>query len=194
MFRTVVGTLVETLVGSTSHRALRSEAEEPSRILRLAHLRLHENGLCGQWREFVHGEWVLRGTYTTSAINMFVAALEGPTKLDLQTLDISEHNFLRQVDDQRLTKALATNITQKSFYTKLPQTATIAEAPDADTAESRSETDSPAAVKRSEALLSNLEALVEEEADSSTSPSMPGAPGARVSPDTSASYLPSLNL
>ena len=103
--------LMSALLGSsTSVREHKDKAEEVSSAL--TSISLHSNGLCGQWAEFIHGEKLLRGTYTAAAVDVLVAAVEGTSRklaLTSQGILIETGNFVRDADQKRLRLALEAN-------------------------------------------------------------------------------------
>jgi hypothetical protein len=91
----------------------------------LNELLLHGNGPCGLWPDRISGEQVLRGTYTSTAIDSLVHVLEQqqfPLKPPLPAaagfrgflsgLRLSDDNHLRKKEVRRLEKAKAENPTK----------------------------------------------------------------------------------
>jgi len=88
-------------------------------------LLLHGNGACGLWPDRISGEQVLRGTYTSAAIDSLVHMLEQqqlPLKPPLPAaagfrgflggLRLSDDNHMRKEEVRRLEKAKAENPTK----------------------------------------------------------------------------------
>ena len=101
--------------GECSTEAVSAMCEALLAGVSITELSLHGNGLCGLWPEHVCGEPSSRGSYTTTAVDTIIGALERerlsvkPTKEGFKVDLIVKHDFMRKADERRLLAALKLN-------------------------------------------------------------------------------------
>ena len=93
--------------GECSTEAVSAMCEALLAGVSITELSLHGNGLCGLWPEHVCGEPSSRGSYTTTAVDTIIGALERerlsvkPTKEGFKVDLIVKHDFMRKADERR---------------------------------------------------------------------------------------------